>query len=70
MRQAEERLEKGLTVGIYAEGTRSVTGALTEAKAGVGLIALKTGAPVLPVALTGSERLPFNGSKGAHVDRA
>ena len=64
LRQAEDRLEKGLTVGIYAEGTRSVTGALTEAKAGVGLIALKTGAPVLPVAITGSERLPFNGSKG------
>lgn len=72
LRQAEERLEKGLTVGIYAEGTRSVTGALTEAKAGVGLLALKTGAPVLPVAITGSERLPFNGSKSttahAHED--
>lgn len=69
LRQAEERLEKGLAVGIYAEGTRSVTGALTEAKAGVGLLALKTGAPVLPVAITGSERLPFNGSKGktAHL---
>ncbi len=64
LRQAEERLAKGLTVGIYAEGTRSVTGALTEAKAGVGLLALKTGAPVLPVAITGSEQLPFNGSKG------
>lgn len=68
LRQAEERLAKGLTVGIYAEGTRSVTGALTEAKAGVGLIALKTGAPVLPVAITGSERLPFNGSKGDTAD--
>ncbi|HET9662033.1 MAG TPA: (d)CMP kinase [Thermomicrobiales bacterium] len=72
LRQAEERLEKGLTVGIYAEGTRSLTGSLAEAKAGVGLIALKTGAPVLPVAITGSERLPFNGSKGetahAHED--
>ncbi len=64
LRQAEERLEKGLAVGIYAEGTRSVTGALSEAKAGVGLLALKTGAPVLPVAISGSERLPFNGSKG------
>jgi cytidylate kinase len=64
LRQAEERLEKGLTVGIYAEGTRSLTGALAEAKAGVGLLALKTGALVLPVAITGSERLPFNGSKG------
>lgn len=64
LRQTEERLEKGLTVGIYAEGTRSLTGSLAEAKAGVGLIALKTGAPVLPVAITGSERLPFNGSKG------
>jgi cytidylate kinase len=63
LRQAEERLARGLAVGIYAEGTRSVTGALTEAKAGVGLLGLKTGAPVLPVAITGSERLPFNGSK-------
>jgi cytidylate kinase len=72
LRQAEERLEKGLTVGIYAEGTRSLTGSLAEAKAGVGLIALKTGAPVLPVAITGSERLPFNGSKGdtAHAHEA
>lgn len=74
LRQAEERLEKGLTVGIYAEGTRSLTGSLAEAKAGVGLIALKTGAPVLPVAITGSERLRFNGSKGdtahAHDDDA
>jgi cytidylate kinase len=64
LRQAEDRLKRGLAVGIYAEGTRSVTGALTEAKAGVGLLALKTGVPVLPVAITGSERLPFNGSKG------
>ncbi len=64
LRQAEDRLEKGLTVGIYAEGTRSLTGSLAEAKAGVGLLALKTGALVLPVAITGSERLPFNGSKG------
>lgn len=63
LRQAEERLEKGLTVGIYAEGTRSLTGSMAEAKAGVGLLALKTGALVLPVAITGSERLPFNGSK-------
>lgn len=68
IRQAEDRLEKGLTVGIYAEGTRSVTGSLAEAKAGVGLIALKTGAPVLPVAITGSEKLPFNGSKGDTAD--
>ncbi|MGE3798849.1 MAG: lysophospholipid acyltransferase family protein, partial [Thermomicrobiales bacterium] len=42
----------------------SPTGALIKGKAGAGMLALKSGAPVLPVALTGSERLPFNGSKG------
>jgi cytidylate kinase len=65
LKQAELRLARGIAVGIYPEGTRSVTGSMTEAKAGAGLLALKTGAPVLPVAIYGSERLPFNGKKAA-----
>lgn len=64
LRNAEARLHYGLVVGIYPEGSRSDTGALEEAKEGAGLLALKTGAPVLPVAITGSERLPLNGTTG------
>ena len=64
LRNAEDRLRRGIPLGIYPEGGRSPTGALIEAKSGAGLLALKTGAPILPVAITGSERLPFNGAKG------
>ncbi len=64
LRNAEHRLERGITVGMYPEGGRSPTGGLTEGKAGAGMLALKTGAPILPVAITGSERLPLNGGKG------
>jgi 1-acyl-sn-glycerol-3-phosphate acyltransferase len=41
-----------------------VTLALAKAHPGVGLIALRADVPVLPVVVTGTERLPFNGSKG------
>jgi 1-acyl-sn-glycerol-3-phosphate acyltransferase len=64
LRNAEARLNHGYVVGIYPEGSRSDTGALEAAKEGAGLLALRSGAPVLPVAITGSERLPFNGSTG------
>lgn len=64
IRQAEDRILRGIPLGIYPEGGRSPTGALVEAKAGAGLLALKTGAPIIPMAITGSERLPLNGSKG------
>jgi 1-acyl-sn-glycerol-3-phosphate acyltransferase len=64
LRNAEDRLRRGIPLGMYPEGGRSPTGALIEGKSGAGLLALKTGAPILPVAITGSERLPFNGAKG------
>lgn len=64
LKQAEARLAHGVTVGMYPEGGRSPTGALIEGKAGAGLLALRASAPIQPVAITGSERLPVNGSKG------
>jgi 1-acyl-sn-glycerol-3-phosphate acyltransferase len=64
IRRAEAALARGLAVGMYPEGTRSVTLALAKAHAGVGLIALRADVPVLPVVVTGTERLPFNGAKG------
>ncbi|HEU5434471.1 MAG TPA: lysophospholipid acyltransferase family protein [Thermomicrobiales bacterium] len=60
---AEDRLRRGFAVGLFPEGTRSKTGWLQAAHAGAGLIALRSGAPILPVAITGTERLPFNGLK-------
>lgn len=64
IRRAEAALERGIAVGMYPEGTRSLTLSLQKAHAGVGLIALRSDAPVLPAVITGSERLPFNGAKG------
>jgi 1-acyl-sn-glycerol-3-phosphate acyltransferase len=64
IRNAEARLKQGIAVGMFPEGTRSVTRSLKTALPGVAMLAQLTGAPVLPVAITGSERLPFNGTKG------
>ncbi len=47
-------LERGGCVLIYAEGGRSRTGRLGDAKPGVGRMALESGVPVVPVAIHGS----------------
>jgi 1-acyl-sn-glycerol-3-phosphate acyltransferase len=70
IRRAEETLKQELALGIYPEGTRSRTRSLKEPMAGAGLLALRSGAPVLPVVITGSERLPGNGSKGKIAEGA
>jgi 1-acyl-sn-glycerol-3-phosphate acyltransferase len=57
MKYAEEVLAKGLLFGIYPEGTRSKTGCMKEAYHGCALIALSTGAPLIPVSIRGTERL-------------
>ncbi|HEY8778480.1 MAG TPA: 1-acyl-sn-glycerol-3-phosphate acyltransferase, partial [Solirubrobacterales bacterium] len=50
-------LERGGTVCIFPEGTRIRSGSLGTPKRGVGRLALQTGAPVLPVAVNGTERV-------------
>ncbi|MEV0234444.1 lysophospholipid acyltransferase family protein [Nonomuraea sp. NPDC050786] len=60
---AAELLERGELFGIHPEGTRSPDGRLYRGKVGVAWLALKTGAPVLPVALTGTEKVLPVGSK-------
>jgi 1-acyl-sn-glycerol-3-phosphate acyltransferase len=64
IRRAEAALARGIAVGMYPEGTRSVTLALANPHAGVGMLALRNDVPILPVVVTGTERLPFNGAKG------
>lgn len=55
LRQILTRMEQGGMLVIAPEGTRSKTEALQEAKLGVAFLASKSGYPVLPVALTGTE---------------
>lgn len=55
LRAAEEQLKAGRILCIFPEGTRSKIHSLAHAHAGMGMIALRSGAPVLPVAIYGSE---------------
>jgi len=55
LRQILQRLNQGGLYIIAPEGTRSKTEALQEAKMGVAFLADKSGCPVMPVAVTGTE---------------
>jgi glycerol-3-phosphate dehydrogenase (NAD(P)+) len=56
MKTALELLARGEAVVVFPEGTRIVNGSLGRPKRGVGRLALQSGAPVVPVAVMGSER--------------
>jgi 1-acyl-sn-glycerol-3-phosphate acyltransferase len=56
-RMALRVLKDGDWLGLAPEGTRSRTGQMGEPKPGAALLALRSGALVLPVGISGSERL-------------
>jgi glycerol-3-phosphate dehydrogenase (NAD(P)+) len=56
METARAVLDRGAAVVIFPEGTRIRKGPLRRPKRGVGRLALETGAPVIPVAILGSDR--------------
>ncbi len=47
-------LKAGGIVGIFPEGSRSFDGRLKEGKTGAALLSLKSGTPILPVAIKGA----------------
>ncbi|MEM5773797.1 MAG: lysophospholipid acyltransferase family protein [Anaerolineaceae bacterium] len=55
LRQVLDALAQGKIVGLAPEGTRSYHGGLQEGQPGVLLMALRSGAPVQPLALYGHE---------------
>jgi 1-acyl-sn-glycerol-3-phosphate acyltransferase len=52
---AEKVLASGYALGIFPEGMRSRSGQLRQAFPGSAMIALRTGVPVIPAAITGTE---------------
>ncbi len=60
LKQVGLLLDEGMVVGIMPEGTRSLTRALTVGNPGVALLAYQRAVPILPVAITGVQHLPFD----------
>ena len=70
LEKALELLQKGCKVGIFPEGTRAKPGEFLRPKPGIGLLAVKSGVPVVPVLIEGTDsvlprgsRLPIPGPK-------
>ncbi len=55
LRRAESVLREGLALGMFPEGTRSRTAKIQRPKGGASLVALRSGALILPVGISGSE---------------
>lgn len=63
IKEAIKVLKKGDILIIYPEGTRTRTGKMGEGKFGVARIFLKTGVPILPVAIEGTFEIMPPGKK-------
>ncbi len=57
LKAAYDTLSSGLALGVFPEGTRSRNHRLQEGKAGASLLAARSGALVLPVAIAGTEKI-------------
>ncbi len=57
LRQAFNVLEDGYCLAVAVEGTRSKTGALAEGKTGAAYLATRSGAPLVPVVVWGTENI-------------
>ena len=58
-----ELLALNKALGIYPEGTRSPDGRLHKFRTGVARLALRTGAPVIPVGLVGTDKVLIEGDR-------
>lgn len=66
-REARAALARGEVVVLFPEGTRSLTGTLGEPRQGLVLLAARSGAPVLPVGITGTNRFLSPGARWPRI---
>jgi 1-acyl-sn-glycerol-3-phosphate acyltransferase len=57
LRLAEQVLEQGRLLCMFPEGTRSASGVLGAAHGGASLLARRSAAPIIPVAITGTPHI-------------
>jgi len=57
LRQARQVLGEGLALGMFPEGTRSTTAQMQKGLPGTAHLALRGGSTVLPVGITGTEKI-------------
>ncbi|SFL38080.1 1-acyl-sn-glycerol-3-phosphate acyltransferase [Pelosinus propionicus DSM 13327] len=57
IRHAINLLENGELLGLFPEGTRSLTGKLGKPETGLAMIALKAGVPIIPTAVIGTNKV-------------
>jgi len=62
LRRAEELLKNGQPVVIFPEGQCSKSGELAPLSPGVAMVALRAGVPIIPVGLSGTNRIVPYGS--------
>jgi len=59
LRQASRILRQGEVLAMFPEGTRSSEGTLGSAHPGTALLALRTGTPIVPIGISGTETISF-----------
>ncbi len=67
---AADALRSGLNILVFPEGTRSPTGRLSNFKKGPFFLARETSAPIVPIALSGTETMMRKGSLAIHPGQA
>jgi len=63
MKETINRLKNGRAVLIFVEGTRQVGNAPSKAQAGAGFLAVKSGVPIVPVYVSGTNQVMAPGTK-------
>jgi len=63
LKKAVQKLKGGDSIGIFPEGRRSPDGTLKKPELGIGFLASKSGAPIVPIYISGTVKAMPKGQK-------